>query len=66
MTKPRSQMTAAQRRKLTASQFSVEFGLSFGGSDESLFGPELVDGMMDDRVELLETDWPRFGKGRGA
>lgn len=54
---------AAQRRKLTAHQFSVEYGLSFGGSDTSLFPAELIESCMDRSVELLKPDWPRFGGG---
>jgi len=51
----------AQRGKLTPHQFAVEYGLSFGGSEDALFPPELVEAAMSRDVETLDADWPRFG-----
>ena len=51
---------SAARRRMTASEFSVEYGLSFGGSEDSLFPPELVEQAMDRHTRLLQIEWPRF------
>lgn len=56
---------AAARRRMTPSEFSVEYGLSFGGSEDALYPPELVEAAMDRNVRLLDATWKRFG-GRAA
>ncbi len=56
---------SAARRRMTAGEFSVEYGLSFGGSEDSLYPGELVEQAMCRNTRLLQIDWPRFA-GRAA
>ena len=51
----------ARRAQLTPAEYATEYMLSFGGGEDALYPPELVDGAMDRSVALLAVDWPRFG-----
>jgi hypothetical protein len=52
---------AAARRRMTPAEYSVEYGLSFGGSEDALFPAEIVEAAMDRNVRLLDVGWRRFG-----
>ena len=51
----------ARRAQLTPVEYAVEYGLSFGGGENSLYPPELIEAAMDRGVRLLAAEWPRYG-----
>ena len=51
----------ARRTQMTPADYATEYMLSFGGSENGLYPPELVEAAMDRRVRLLAADWPRYG-----